>query len=148
VLVDTLGLIIALAVLPANVTDWEGAIEVFRRARPRCPRLRRVWADSAYRARALARWMARRCQWVLTVVTRRDGVKGFEVLPQRWIVERTLGWFGRYRRLAKDYEKNVRSSEAWIQVSMIHRMSRFELPNRNRDDHLLRRPKRRKVKVN
>jgi putative transposase len=75
-------------------------------------------------------------------------VKGFEVLPQRWIVERTFGWFGRYRRLAKDYETNPKSSEAWIKIAMIHRMSRFELPTRNRDDHLLRRPKRRKIKLN
>lgn len=147
-LVDTLGLIVALAVLPAGVTDWEGAVEVFRRAKSRCPRLRTVWADSAYRARELTRWMVRSCHWVIAVVSRREGGKGFTVLPQRWIVERTFGWFGRYRRLAKDYEMNVQSSEAWIQVSMIHRMSRFELPNRNRDDDLLRRPKRKKVKVN
>src|SRR5262245_18615494 len=112
-MVDTLGLIVALAVLPANVTDWQGVVEVFRRAKVRCPRLRTVWADSAYRARELAKWMARGCRWVLDIVTRRDGLRGFRVLPQRWIVERTFGWFGRYRRLAKDYEMNVLSSEAW-----------------------------------
>jgi putative transposase len=148
VLVDTLGLIVALVVLPANVTDWEGARELFRRSKNRLPRLEKVWADSAYKARKLTRWVAEHCSWVVEVVTRRDGVKGFAVLPKRWIVERTFGWFGRYRRLSKDYETNPRSSEAWIKIAMIHRMSRFELPSRNRDEFLLRRPKRRKVKVN
>jgi putative transposase len=71
---------------------------------------------------------------------------GFEVQPWRWIVERTFGWFGRYRRLSKDYETNPRTSEAWVYIAMTHRMSRFLLPQRNRDDFLLRRPRRRKTK--
>jgi hypothetical protein len=57
---------------------------------------------------------------------------------------RTFGWFGRYRRLSKDYEHNPRSSEVWIDIAMIHRMSRFMLPRRNRDEDLLRRPRRRR----
>jgi putative transposase len=137
VLVDTLGLIWGLAVLPADTTDWVGAIEVIRRA-GRLPRPVRVWADSAYRA--LAGWATQRCRWVLEIVTRRDGAVGFEVIPKRWVVERTFGWLGRYRRLAKDYEANPKSSETWIYVAMIHRMSRFTLPERNSDDDLLRRP--------
>jgi putative transposase len=140
VLVDTLGLIWGLAVLPADTTDWAGAIEVLRRA-GRLPRLARVWADSAYRA--LASWVARHGRWVLEIVTRRDGAVGFEVIPKRWVVERTFGWLGRYRRLAKDYETNPASSETWIYVAMIHRMSRFTLPDRNQDDDLLRRPRTR-----
>ncbi len=61
------------------------------------------------------------------------------------MVERTFGWLGRYRRLSKDYEHTTKSSEAWIYVAMIHRMSRFALPERNQDDHLLRRPRRKKT---
>jgi putative transposase len=139
-LVDTLGLIWGLAVLPAASTDWEGAVEVFEQTGKQLPRLAKVWADSAYRAAALAEWIGKHCRWILEIVTRRDEAVGFEVLPWRWVVERTFGWFGRYRRLSKDYEHNPKSSETWIYVSAIHRMSRWMLPERNRDDHLLKRP--------
>ena len=107
------------------------------------PRLAKVWADSAYRAEALAEWIMSNARWVLEVVSKRPGQKTFEVQKWRWIVERTFGWFGRYRRLSKDYEHNPTSSEAWIYIAMIHRMSRFSLPRKNRDDDLLRRPPRR-----
>jgi putative transposase len=140
-LVDTLGLIWGLAVLPANVQDWDGAEEVIRRSAGRLPRLARVWADAGYRA--LAGWVTRHCRWVLEVVCKRPGQTTFEVQRRRWIVERTFGWFGRYRRLSKDYEHNPKSSEAWIYIAMIHRMSRFTLPQKNKDDDLLRRPPKR-----
>jgi putative transposase len=139
-LVDTLGLIWGLAVLPANVQDWVGAEEVFRRTTSTLPRLAIVRADSAYRA--FAAWVAKHCHWLLDIVTRRSGTVGFAVQPWRWIVERTFGWFGRYRRLSKDYETNPRSSEAWVYIAMTHRMSRLLLPERNRDEFLLRRPRR------
>jgi len=131
-----------LAVLPADTTDWAGAIEVVTRA-GKLPRLAKVWADSAYRA--LSEWVTKRGRWVLEIVTRREGAVGFEVIPKRWIVERTFGWLGRYRRLAKDYETNPQTSETWIYIAMIHRMSRLTLPKRNKDDDLLRRPKHRKL---
>lgn len=137
-LVDTMGLIWGLAVLPAAPTDWDGAAEVFTRVGEGLPRLARVWADSAYRA--LADRMDRARQWVLDIVTRREGAVGFEVQPWRWVVERTFGWFNRYRRLSKDYEHNPKSSEAWIYIAMIQRMSRASLPNKSRDDDLMRRP--------
>jgi putative transposase len=126
-------------VLPARPTDWDGAVEVFRRVGDTLPRLARVWADAAYRA--LAEWVGKNARWVLDIVTRREGAVGFEVQKWRWVVERTFGWLNRYRRLSKDYEADPRSSEAWIYVSAIHRMSRWMLPERNRDDHLLRRPR-------
>jgi putative transposase len=128
VLVDTLGLIWGLAVLPASSTDWGGAVEVFRRVGGGLPRLARVWADAAYRA--LSDWVAGNARWVLDIVT------------WRWVVERTFGWFNRYRRLSKDYEHNPTSSEAWVYITAIHRMSRWMLPEPNRDEHLLRRPRR------
>jgi putative transposase len=132
----------AVAVLPANVQDFDGAKEVFRRVGDSLPRLAKVWADAIYRS--FASWVSANCSWVLEVVTRRPGAVGFEVQPKRWIVERTFGWFGRYRRLSKDYEHNPKSSETWIYVAMIHRMSRNMLPRRDPDLDLLRRPPRRR----
>ena len=129
---------------PASPTDWDGAVEVFKRASGTLPRLAKVWADSAYRVDALATWIGANARWVLEVVRKRPGQTTFEVRKWRWIVERTFGWLGRYRRLSKDYEHNPRSSEAWIYISAIHRMSRWMLPDRNRDDHLLKRPKRKR----
>jgi putative transposase len=81
---------------------------------------------------------------VLDIVTRRQGAVGFEVQRWRWVVERTFGWLNRSRRLSKDYEHNPASSEAWVTISAIHRMSRWMLPERNRDDHLLKRPRQRR----
>ena len=115
---------------------------MFRRVGEGLPRLARVWADAAYRA--LAGWAAANARWVLDIVTRRAGAVGFEVQPWRWVVERTFGWLNRYRRLSKDYEHNPLSSETWIYVSAIHRMARFMLPKRHRDNYLLKRPKRKR----
>ena len=142
-LVDTLGLVWGLAVLPAAPTDWDGAVEVFRRAGAKLPRLAKVWADSAYNVGALIARIAAHCRWVLEVVRNRPGQTTFEVQKWRWVVERTFGWFNRYRRLSKDYETFPRNSETWIYVAMIHRMARFSLPQKNRDDDLLRRPPKR-----
>lgn len=99
-----------------------------------------MWADANYRASALAEWIGANARWVLEVVAGRPGQTTFEVQKWRWIVERTFGWFGRYRRLSKDYEHSTESSEAWIYIAMIHRMSRFSLPDKNKDDDLMRRP--------
>ena len=131
-----------MAVLPANVQDWDGAEEVIRRCGRLLPRLARVWADAGYKA--LAGWVAGHCRWVLDIVLKRPGQTTFEVQKWRWVVERTFGWLGRYRRLSKDYERNTRSSEAWIYIAMIHRRSRFDLPDKNRDDDLLKRPLKRR----
>ena len=123
--------------LPANVQDWDGAEEVVKRA-GRLPRLAKVWADAGYKA--FLGWVAEHCRWVLEIVLKEPGQTTFVVQKKRWIVERTFGWFNRYRRLSKDYEHDTRSSEAWIHIAMIHRMSRFTLPQKNKDDDLLRRP--------
>ncbi len=141
--VDTLGLIWGLVVLPAAPTDWDGAVTLFERVGKALPRLAKVWADSAYRVGALFAWITAHCRWVLEPTSKRPGQTTFEVRKWRWIVERTFGWFGRYRRLSKDYEHNPASSEAWIYIAMIHRMARFSLPDRNRDDDLLKRPPKR-----
>ena len=121
---DTLGLILAVVVHAADVQDAEGAKLVFAAIRGRFSRLRLVWADGAY-AR-LAGWVhAWRPAWPvrLEVVPRRLA-HGFEVLPRRWVVERTFAWLGRYRRLSKDYEATCSSSEAFVKLAMSHLMAR------------------------
>jgi putative transposase len=123
VVVDTLGLLAAAAVHAADVQDRDGAKLVLAKARERCPRLRRLWADGNY-AGQLVDWVREQCGWVLEIVKRPAEAQGFQVLPKRWIVERTLAWLGRYRRLSKDYEATTASSEAWILIAMIHLMVR------------------------
>jgi putative transposase len=118
-------------------------VEVFKRVGKTLPRLKKVWADSAYGVHALLDWIKDHCRWVLEIVTKRPEQSTFEVQKWRWIVERTFGWFGRYRRLAKDYEHNPKSSETWIYIAMIHRMARFSQPAKNKDEDLLQRPSKR-----
>jgi len=126
-LVDTLGLIWALLVLPADVQDRDAAKPLLKRMRGQLPRLRVIWADGAYAA--VATWVQSCCHWLLTTILKPVNLHRFVVLPKRWIVERTFAWLGRYRRLSKDYEHNPRSSETWIYVAMIHRMSRRMVPD-------------------
>jgi putative transposase len=129
-LVDTLGLILAIVVHPADIQDRDGAKLVFARVRGWLPRLKVVWADGGY-AGKLVDWVKSSLSWVLEIVKRSDAVHGFQVLPHRWIVERTFGWFNRYRRLSKDYEYLTESSETMAQICMIHLMLRRLCPSRN-----------------
>jgi putative transposase len=121
--VDTLGLIIALVVHPANLQDRDGAKLVLAKLVGWLPRLKLIWADGGY-AGQLIGWVKDLGGWLLQIVKRCDDVKGFVILPKRWIVERTFGWFGRYRRLSKDYEALTDSSESMIYLAMIHLMVR------------------------
>ncbi len=122
VAVDTLGLILAVVVHGANWQDHDGACLVLIQLRDRFRRLKVIFADSAYGRNGLPEWVNTTFGWILQTVLRPVGVKGFVVLPKRWIVERTFGWLGRYRRHSKDYERNPASSEAMIYISMIHLM--------------------------
>ena len=121
--VDTLGLLLAILVTAASVQDRDGAKAVLTRLHGRAPRLAHLWADGAY-AGALVAWVQKVCGWVLEIVARVPGTKGFVVLPKRWIVERTFGWFDRARRLSKDYEVLPDTSEAFIRIAMITLMTR------------------------
>jgi putative transposase len=121
--VDTLGLIIALVVHPANLQDRDGAKLVLAKLVGWLPRLKLIWADGAYAGKLIG-WVKDLGGWLLQIVKRCDDVKGFVILPKRWIVERTFGWFGRYRRLSKDYEALTDSSESMIYLAMIHLMVR------------------------
>jgi putative transposase len=87
-------------------------------------RLKVIFADSAYRCNGLPAWVEKTCGWILQTVLRPVGVKGFVILPKRWIVERTFAWLGRWRRHSKDYERNPKTSETMIYISMIYLMSR------------------------
>lgn len=121
-LVDTLGLPLAVYVAPASMQDREGARRLLSGLSPALPRLKRIWADGAYGGEDLAMWCERQGGWELEVVHKDRNARGFEVLPKRWIVERTFGWLLRNRRLAKDYERRVQTSETLIQVAMIRLM--------------------------
>jgi putative transposase len=124
--VDTLGLVLAVAVTGAGVDDGRAAVRVFGRMMPSdFPALEAVWADQKYHNHALHRWLrAHQRGWHVEVVRRPDGAEGFVLLPKRWVVERTFAWLGKYRRLSKDYERTVASSEAAVKVASIHHMLR------------------------
>ena len=119
--VDTLGLLLAVVVHAANVQDRDGARLALAKLAGRFPRLRLVWADGGY-AGALRGWAAATLGLVVEIVAKPAGATSFTVLPKRWIVERTFAWLGRCRRLSKDYEALPATSEAWIPVAMIHLM--------------------------
>jgi putative transposase len=127
IVVDTLGLILAVVVHSAGVQDHDGALFVLRaldRTRSRFRRLAVIFADVAYSRNELPARVASRYRWLIQTVLRPAKVKGFVVLPKRWIVERTFAWLGRYRRHSKDYERNPATSEAMIYIAMIHIMLR------------------------
>ena len=112
-LVDTLGLIWRIVVHAANVQDRDGAKLFLAKVRGTLPRLKRIRADGGYPGQLIG-WVQQVCGRVLEIVKRNDAAQGFEVLTRRWIVERTFGWFGWYRRLSKDYGELTENSEAMI----------------------------------
>jgi len=124
VAVDTLGLVLAVVVHGGHWQDHDGACFVLMRLREKCRRLKVVFADSAYGRNDLPTWVRETLGWVLQTVLRPVGVKGFVVLPKRWIVERTFAWISRCRRNAKDYERKPEHSEAMIHLTMIALMSK------------------------
>ena len=124
VVVDTMGLILMVVVHGAGWQDYDGACFVLTRLKEKFKRLKVLFGDSAYGRNQLPQWVKATFGWVLQTVLRPIGVKGFVVLPKRWIVERTFAWLGLWRRHSKDYERNPESSESMIYVSMIFLMSR------------------------
>jgi putative transposase len=118
-LVDTLGLPLSIYVTSADVQDRVGARCLLAGIKVLLPRLKKIWADGAYTGEKLAGWCEEQGGWELEIVERSAETEGFTVLPHRWIVERTLGWLMRNRRLSKDYERKVQTSEAFIEVAII-----------------------------
>jgi putative transposase len=122
-LVDTLGLLLIVVVHSADIQDRDGAKLVLKAIPKRFPTLKLIWADGGY-AGQLIGWLFELGQVVLTIIKRTDNLVGFKLLPRRWVVERTFGWLGRWRRLAKHYERSPASGEAMVQLAMIRLMLR------------------------
>jgi putative transposase len=122
--VDTLGMVLAVVVHSAGIQDQTGAEWVMDKLGEQYRRLKVIFGDSAYGRSELPLWVQQTFGWVLQTVLRPVGVKGFVVLPKRWIVERTFAWLTRYRRHSKDYEKTEASSEAMTYIAMISLMSK------------------------
>lgn len=132
ILVDTIGLMFGIKIQPADIQDRDGAPDVLASIRKCCPWLRHVFADGGYAGPKLRDALDHIGEWTLEIVKRSDQVQGFEVLPRRWVVERTFAWLGRCRRLGKDWEKSTASAEAWANVSHIRlttrRLARYCYP--------------------
>lgn len=107
----------------ANIQDRDGAKLVFKRTQTWFKRLKVIWADGGY-AGQLIEIAKELYGWTLKIIKRSDKIKGFKLLPKRWIVERTFAWFENYRRLSKDYEYHIETSETMIYLAMTHLMIR------------------------
>lgn len=122
--VDTLGMVLTVVVHAANCQDQDGAGWVMERLNDKFCRLKVIFGDVAYGRDGLPDWVKNSFGWILQTVLRPVGVKGFIVLPKRWIIERTFAWLLRYRRHSRDYEKTTDSSEAITYIAMIALMSK------------------------
>ena len=121
-----MGMILAVVVHAANVQDRDGA-QLVLNLLGQFKRLKLIWADGGY-AGQLVKWAHEKLKIKLEIVKRTDDTKLFYILPRRWVVERTFGWLGRYRRLSKDYEQLTKSSETMILVASINLMLHRIIP--------------------
>ena len=124
IVTDTEGNLVGLQVHPADVQDRDGAVDVLVSMRSLCPWLRHLFADGGYAGDKLRDAMAGLGKWTIEIIKRSDAAQGFELLPRRWVVERTFAWLGRCRRLAKDFETTIESAMAWIFIAHIRRLTR------------------------
>ena len=124
ILTDTTGLLVAAAVHPADVQDRDGAVPLLASIRSAFPWLRHVFADSGYAGAKLQTALASLGKWIVQIVKRSDTAQGFQVLPRRWVVERTLAWLNRNRRLAKDFEALAETATAWLMLASVKLLSR------------------------
>lgn len=125
ILVDVMGLILVVLVHKASIQERAGAKSLLQRAKRKgFERLCLIWADGGYSGQPMIDWVFALAGWVFEVVKRSDEVKGFQILPRRWVVERTFAWLGRFRRLSKDYEGLPETSEAMIYAAMVRIMLR------------------------
>ena len=124
ILTDTGGLLVTARVHAADIQDRDGAPAVLAGIRDGFPRLRHVFADSAYVGPKLEAALKRIGRWTLEIVKRSDTAQGFKVLPRRWVVERTLAWLNRNRRLAKDFEAAIATATAWLFLASVQLLIR------------------------
>src|SRR4051794_31909158 len=123
IVVDSMGLLLAVLVTGADVDDAKAAAELFARLEGQpMGRVVRMFADNKYHNYALYEWVEENAPWELVIVRRPEGAEGWVRLPIRWTVERTFAWLGKCRRLSKDRERSVLSAEAFIKLALIHLM--------------------------
>jgi transposase len=131
IVVDTMGLLLAVIITTASVQDRDGARTVLDRLRFAMPSVVHIWADGGY-AGTLTDWARDRLRLVIEIVRKPLGIKTFQVLPRRWVVERTFAWIVRCRRLTHDYERLPEHSDAMIKWAMIGLMTRRISPTLGR----------------
>jgi len=124
IVTDTCGFLIFVLIHAADIQDRDGAVDVLKAIRHRFPWLRHVFADGGYAGNKLRDALQGHGDWTLEIIKRSDKAQGFEVLPRRWVVERTFAWLGRCRRLAKDWERSIESSTAWATIASIRMLTR------------------------
>jgi transposase len=123
IVVDSMGLLLAVLVTAADVDDAQAAQELFAQLHGQpMSRVERMYADNKYHNFALYYWVDEQAPWELTIVRRPKGAEGWVRLPIRWTVERTFAWLGKCRRLSKDRERSILSSEAFVRLAIIHLM--------------------------
>jgi transposase len=124
IVTDTEGFLLAAQVHPANIQDPHGAVPLLHSLRQTFPKLAHIFADRVYRGPQLQEAVADCGPWTIEIVERPPGVKGFQLLPRRWVVERSFAWLGRSRRLAKDFEASTASATAWLLLANLRLLSR------------------------
>jgi transposase len=124
ILTDTNGLLVASTVHAADIQDRDGAVPLLGSIRTAFPWLRHIFADGAYAGAKLQTALAAQGTWTLEIVKRSDAAKGFNLLPRRWVVERTLAWLNRNRRLAKDFEALIETAAAWLMLASLKLLMR------------------------
>ena len=125
IMVDVMGLLLAVVVHKASIQERAGAKLLLQRAALKgFERLKLIWADGGYSGQPMIDWVWQLAGWIFKVIKRAEDAVGFVVLPRRWVVERTFAWLGRYRRLSKDYEQLPETSEAMIYAAMVRIMLR------------------------
>lgn len=124
IITDTLGLMLFVLVHAADIQDRDGAPDVLKAIRYHFPWLRHVFADGGYAGGKLRAALKAHGKWTIEIIKRSDTANGFEVLPRRWVVERTFAWLGRCRRLARDWETTIDSATAWTNIASIRIMTR------------------------
>ena len=124
ILTDTIGLLVGAIVHPGDIQDRDGAPLLLASVRNAFPWLRHVFADGGYAGDKLKSALQTLGKWTIEIVKRSDTAKGFVLLPRRWVVERTLAWLNRNRRLAKDFEATIESATTWLYIASVKLMSR------------------------
>lgn len=124
IVTDTEGFLLAVRVHEANIQDPHGAVPLLQDLRRRFPDLSHIFADRIYRGPQLQQAVADCGPWTIQIIERPPGVKGFQLLPRRWVVERSFAWLGRSRRLAKDFEATVESSTGWLLLANLRLLTR------------------------